>query len=81
MTTNINSLRKDLHQIINQTEDVVLLNKVWDFIRVLKKEKNRSAIVSKKEREIIDLGIQQLADNKGLPHDMVKASISVILEN
>lgn len=77
--TTIETIRKDLHQLINQVDDIGLLKKVRQYIKVLKKEQSRRHILSAMEREMIDLGIQQLADNKGIPHEVVQLSIQEIL--
>lgn len=80
MSSNTAEIKNYLHKLIVETDDKNMLSKVKDYFNKLKSEQTDWwDSLSEQEKRSISIGIQQLEDGEGIPHDVVKGKAGKIL--
>lgn len=69
-----------LHKLVVETEDEGILSKVQAYFIALKGgNEDWWDTLSTKEKEAIEIGIQQLENKEGISHDEVKRKVDKLL--
>lgn len=80
MKSNTAEIKNYLHKLIVETDDESILSNVQAYFTTLKSKKvDWWDTVSQKEKDTINLGMQQLKDGKGIPHEEVKRKADKLL--
>ncbi len=74
-------IKNYLHKLIVETDDENVLNKVRAYFLTLKGENvDWWDTISSQEKEIINIGLQQLENGEGIPHEKVKRKADKLLD-
>ena len=69
-------MKNYLHKLIVETDDESILYKVQAYFLTLKKKNiDWWDTISNQEKEIINLSLQQLENDEGIPHEEVKRKV------
>jgi len=80
MNTNIAEIKNYLHKLIVETDDESTLSKVQAYFTTLKsKNVDWWDTISDQEKEAINIGLQQLENGEGIPHEEVKRKANKLL--
>ncbi len=80
MKTSTADIKNYLHKLVVETEDESILSKVQAYFTALKgRNEDWWDTISTKEKEAIEIGIQQLENKEGIPHDKVQQKVDNIL--
>jgi len=80
MKSNTAEMKNYLHKLIVETDDESILSKVQAYFLTLKnKNVDWWDTISDQEKETIDMGLQQLKNGEGIPHDEVKRKVDKLL--
>ena len=80
MNTNIAEIKNYLHKLIVETDDESTLSKVQAYFTTLKsKNVDWWDTISGQEKEAINIGLQQLENGEGIPHEEVKRKANKLL--
>lgn len=80
MNANTAEIKNYLHKLIVETDDENILSKVQAYFTTLKsKDVDWWDTISDQEKEAIDLGLQQLENGEGIPHEEVKRKVDKLL--
>ncbi len=73
-------LKNYLHKLIVETDDESILSKVQAYFTTLKSENvDWWDTISDKEKETINIGLQQLENGEGISHEEVKRKADELL--
>jgi predicted transcriptional regulator len=73
-------LKNYLHKLIVETDDESILSKVQAYFTTLKgKNVDWWDTISSQEKEAINIGLQQLENGEGIPHEEVKRKVDKLL--
>lgn len=76
MKSNTAEMKNYLHKLIVETDDESILYKVQAYFLTLKKKNiDWWDTISNQEKEIINLSLQQLENDEGIPHEEVKRKV------
>ena len=76
MKSNAAEMKNYLHKLIVETDDESILSKVQAYFLTLKnKNVDWWDTISDQKKEIINLGLQQLENGEGIPHEEVKRNV------
>ena len=80
MSSNTAEIKNYLHKLIVETDDESILSKVQAYFNTLK-DKNIDwwDTISDKEKDAIKLGLRQLENGEGIPHEEVRKKADNIL--
>lgn len=74
-------IKNYLHKLIVETDDENVLNKVQAFFFKLKGENvDWWDTISSQQKETINIGLQQLENGEGIPHEEVKRKADKLLD-
>lgn len=74
-------IKNYLHKLIVETDDENVLNKVQAFFLKLKGENvDWWDTISSQQKETINIGLQQLENGEGIPHEEVKRKADKLLD-
>ncbi len=74
-------LKKYLHKLIVETDDESILSKVQAYFSTLKgKNIDWWDTISDKEKDDINIGLGQLENGEGIPHEEVRKKADKILD-
>ncbi|MBN2274135.1 MAG: hypothetical protein JXR41_04145 [Bacteroidales bacterium] len=80
MNTSIAEIKNYLHKLIVETDDESILSKVQAYFTTLKsKNVDWWDTISDQEKEAINIGMQQLENGEGIPHEEVKQKVDKLL--
>lgn len=80
MNTNTAIIKNYLHKLIVETDDENTLNKVHAYFTTLKSsDVDWWDTISDQEKDAINIGLQQLDNGEGIPHDEVKRKVDKLL--
>jgi hypothetical protein len=78
--TNTAEIKNFLHKLVVETDDENILSKVQAYFTTLKsKNIDWWDMISESEKETINIGLQQLENGKGIPHNEVKQKADKLL--
>lgn len=72
-------LKNDLIKAIINTDDIAFLQQIKDFFKTHKVSADWWDEISEQEKEMIELGIKDIAEGNVVAHEEVKAEISKLL--
>lgn len=76
MKSNTAEVKNNLHKLIVETDDENILSKVQAYFLTLKnKDVDWWDTISDQEKEDIKLGLKQLEDDEGIPHEEIKHKV------
>ena len=76
MTTNTAELKNYLQKFIVETDDESILNKIRAYFTILEDENvDWWNTISDKEKDAINIGLQQLENGEGIAHADVKRKV------
>ncbi len=80
MRSNTADIKNQLHKLIVETDDETILTKVQAYFTTLK-ETNIDwwDTIYDKEKDAINLGLRQLENGEGIPHEEVRKKADKIL--
>lgn len=80
MNTSTAEIKNYLHKLIVETDDESILSKVQAYFITLKSKNNDWwDTISDQEKEAINIGLQQLENGEGIPHEEVKRKVDKLL--
>lgn len=80
MNVSTAELKNYLHKLIAETNDENILSKVQAYFTTLKSENvDWWDTISGQEKEAISMGLQQLENGEGIPHEEVKQKVDKLL--
>ena len=80
MKRHTEELKKDLQNLIVETDHESILSKVQACFTTLKgKNVDWWDTISDQEKEAINIGLQQLENGEGIPHEEVKRKVDKLL--
>ncbi len=80
MNISTAEIKNHLHKLIVETDDESILSKVQAYFTTLKSTNvDWWDTISDQEKEAIDIGLQQLENGKGIPHEEVKRKVDKLL--
>jgi hypothetical protein len=80
MKSNIAEIKNYLHKLIVETDDESILSDVQAYFTTLKsKNVDWWDTISQQDKDAINMGMQQLKDRKGIPHEEVKLKADKLL--
>ncbi len=80
MNANTAEIKNYLHKLIIETDDENILSKVKAyFVTLVGKNADWWDTISDKEKDAIQMGLQQLENGAGIPHEEVKQKADKIL--
>lgn len=80
MNASTAELKNYLHKLIVETDDESILSKVQAYFTTLKsKNVDWWDTISSQEKEAINIGLQQLENGEGIPHEEVKQKVDKLL--
>jgi len=80
MNTSKAEIKNHLHKLIVETDDESILSKVQAYFTTLKsKNVDWWDTISDQEKEAINIGLQQLENGEGIPHEEVKRKVDKLL--
>lgn len=80
MKASTAEMKNYLHKLIVETDDENILNKVQAYFTTLKsKNIDWWDTISDQEKEDINIGLQQLENGEGIPHEEVKRKADKLL--
>lgn len=80
MNTSKAEIKNHLHKLIVETDDESILSKVQAYFTTLKsKNVDWWDTISDQEKEAINIGMQQLENGEGIPHEEVKRKMDKLL--
>lgn len=80
MNANTAEIKNQLHKLIVETDDESVLSKVQAYFATLK-DRNLDwwDAISTQEKDAINIGMQQLNNGEGIPHEEVKRKADKLL--
>lgn len=69
-------LKNQLHKLVVETEDTDILEHVKEVFTSLKGDSDWWDKTSNSQKSLIEKGVQQLDNGKGIPHDEVMENIA-----
>ena len=80
MNANTAEIKNYLHKLIVETDDESILSKVQSYFTTLKsKNVDWWDTISDQEKDAINIGLQQLENGEGIPHEDVKRKVDKLL--
>ena len=80
MNARTAEIKNYLHKLIVETDDESILSKVEAYFTTLKnKNVDWWDTISDKEKKAINIGLQQLENGEGIPHEEVKRKADDLL--
>ena len=80
MNASTAEIKNDLHKLIVETDDESILSKVQAYFNMLKsKNVDWWDTISDQEKEAINIGLKQLENGEGIPHEEVKRKVDKLL--
>lgn len=80
MSASTAEIKNYLHKLIVETDDENILSKVQAyFIKLKNKNVDWWDTISDQEKEAINIGLQQLENDEGIPHEEVKRKVDKLL--
>lgn len=80
MKSNTAEIKNYLHKLIVETDDESILSKVQAYFTTLKsKNIDWWDTISDQEKDAINMGLEQLKNGKGIPHEEVKQKVDKLL--
>ena len=80
MKASTAEIKNHLHKLIVETDDESILSKVQVYFTTLKsKNVDWWNTISDHEKEAIKIGLQQLENREGIPHEEVKRKVDKLL--
>ena len=80
MNASTAEIKNHLHKLIVETDDESILSKVQVYFTTLKsKNVDWWNTISDQEKEAIKIGLQQLENREGIPHEEVKRKVDKLL--
>lgn len=80
MNPSTADLKNYLHKLIAETDDENILSKVQAYFATLKsKNIDWWETISNQEQDAINIGLQQLENGEGIPHEKVKRKADNLL--
>ncbi len=80
MNASTAEIKNYLHKLIVETDDESILSKVQAYFTTLKsKNVDWWDTISEQERKAINIGLQQLENGEGIPHEEVKRKADKLL--
>ncbi|MFP4026138.1 MAG: hypothetical protein ACLFVR_16575 [Thiohalospira sp.] len=80
MNNSKSEIKNYLHKLIVETDDESILSKVQAYFTTLKtKNVDWWDTISDQEKETINIGLQQLENGEGIPHEEVKRKVDKLL--
>lgn len=80
MKSNTAEMKNYLHKLIVETDDESFLSKVQTYFLTLKnKNEDWWDTISDQAKESINLGLKQLKNGEGIPHEEVKSKVDKLL--
>jgi hypothetical protein len=80
MDITISEIKNELHRLIVETDDIIILNRVQAYFSTLKdKQVDWWDSLSENEIASIERGVQQLDSGQGIPYDQVKEKANRLL--
>lgn len=80
MNASTAEIKNYLHKLIVETDDESILSKVQAYFTTLKsKNVDWWDTISEQERKAINIGLQQLENGEGIPHEEVKRKANKLL--
>ena len=80
MSTKTSEIKNYLHKLIVETDDESILSKVQAYFNTLKgKNIDWWDTISDQEKDAIDIGLRQLENGEGIPHEEVRKKADNIL--
>jgi predicted transcriptional regulator len=80
MNASTAEIKNYLHKLIVETDDESILIKVQAYFTTLKsKNVDWWDTISSLEKEAINIGLQQLENGEGIPHEEVKRKVDNLL--
>lgn len=80
MNASTAKIKNYLHKLIVETDDEIILSKVQAYFTTLKsKNVDWWDAISDQENEAVNIGLQQLEDGEGIPHEEVKRKADKLL--
>jgi predicted transcriptional regulator len=80
MNPSTAEIKNYLHKLIVETDDESILSEVQAYFTSLKsKNVDWWDTISDKEKEAVDIGLQQLENGEGIPHEEVKRKVDKLL--
>jgi hypothetical protein len=80
MNASTAEIKNYLHKLIVETDDESILSKVQDYFTSLKSNNvDWWDTISTQEKEAINIGLQQLENGEGIPHEEVKRKVDILL--
>ena len=80
MNTSIAEIKNYLHKLVVETDDENILGKVQAYFTTLKSENvDWWDVIPDHEKKVIDIGLQQLENGEGIPHEEVKRKVDKLL--
>ena len=75
-------LKSHLHQLVVETNDVSVLNKVRAYFSTLRKGKEVDwwDTITAEEKRAIEIGVDQLKKGQGIPHKTVRKKVDALLK-
>ena len=80
MNARTSEIKNYLHKLIVETDDESILSKVQSYFTTLKSENvDWWDTISDQEKDAINIGLQQLENGEGIPHEDVKRKVDKLL--
>ena len=80
MNTSSAEIKNYLHKLIVETDDINILSKVQAYFTTLKsKNVDWWDTISEQEKDAINIGLKQLENGEGIPHQEVKRKVDKLL--
>jgi predicted transcriptional regulator len=80
MNASTAEIKNYLHKLIVETDDESILSKVQAYFTTLKsKNVDWWDTISEQEKKAIYIGLQQLENGEGIPHEEVKRKVDKLL--
>jgi hypothetical protein len=80
MNTSTAEIKNYLHKLIVETDDINILSKVQAYFTTLKsKNVDWGDTISEQEKDAINIGLKQLENGEGIPHQEVKRKVDKLL--
>jgi hypothetical protein len=80
MNASTAEIKNYLHKLIVETDDESILSKVQAYFTTLKsKNVDWWDTISEQEKKAVNIGLQQLENGEGIPHEEVKRKAGKLL--
>ncbi|RLC25111.1 MAG: hypothetical protein DRH21_04475 [Deltaproteobacteria bacterium] len=80
MSSNTAQIKNYLHKLIVETDDETILNRVQAYFTTLKgKSVDWWDTISSQEKDAIEIGLKQLENKEGTPHEAVSRKVDKLL--